>query len=103
MLLVALCGIVTIDIEELQKDILTAYDTDPAVQSFCADSDNSKYSHWSVDLSGLINRFLFQILEIFGSVSFRVFMIIQSPDILVSTKLFLSSDGSILGPISESL
>jgi RNase H-like domain found in reverse transcriptase len=29
MLLVALRGIVTMDIEELQKDILAAYDTDP--------------------------------------------------------------------------
>jgi hypothetical protein len=54
MLLVALCGIVTMDIEELQKDILTAYDTDPAVQSFCADSNNFKYSHWSVDNVGFI-------------------------------------------------
>jgi Integrase zinc binding domain len=49
MLLVALRGIITMDIEELQKDILAAYDTDPAVQSFHADSDNSKYSCWSVD------------------------------------------------------
>jgi hypothetical protein len=49
MLLVALCGIITMNIEELQKDILAAYDTDPAVQSFCADSNNSKYSRWSVD------------------------------------------------------
>jgi hypothetical protein len=50
----ALCSIVTIDIEELQKDILTAYDTDPAVQSFCADSDNSKYLRWSVDNVGFV-------------------------------------------------
>jgi hypothetical protein len=49
MLPVALHGIVTMDIEELQKDILAAYDTDPAVQYFCADSDNSKYLRWSVD------------------------------------------------------
>jgi RNase H-like domain found in reverse transcriptase/Integrase zinc binding domain len=49
MLPVALCSIITMDIEELQKDILAAYDTDPAVQSFHADSDNSKYSCWSVD------------------------------------------------------
>jgi hypothetical protein len=51
---VALRGIITMDIEELQKDILTAYDTDPAVQSFRADSDNSKYSHWSVDNVGFV-------------------------------------------------
>jgi hypothetical protein len=49
MLSVALRGIITMDIEELQKDILTAYDTDPAVQSFHADSNNSKYLRWSVD------------------------------------------------------
>jgi hypothetical protein len=54
MLPVVLHGIVTINIEELQKDILAAYDTDPAVQSFCADSDNSKYSCWSVDNVGFI-------------------------------------------------
>jgi RNase H-like domain found in reverse transcriptase/Integrase zinc binding domain len=54
MLLVALHGIITMDIKELQKDILTAYDTDPAVQSFRADSDNSKYSCWSVDDVGFI-------------------------------------------------
>jgi RNase H-like domain found in reverse transcriptase/Reverse transcriptase (RNA-dependent DNA polymerase)/Integrase zinc binding domain len=51
---VALHGIITMNIEELQKDILTAYDTDPAVQSFRADSDNSKYSRWSVDNVGFI-------------------------------------------------
>jgi hypothetical protein len=54
MLLVALHGIITMDIEELQKDILSAYDTDPTVQSFHADSDNSKYSHWSVDNVGFV-------------------------------------------------
>jgi hypothetical protein len=54
MLLVALHDIITMDIEELQKNILAAYDTDPAVQSFHADSDNSKYSHWSVDDVGFV-------------------------------------------------
>jgi RNase H-like domain found in reverse transcriptase/Integrase zinc binding domain len=54
MLLVALCGIITMDIEKLQKDILVAYDTDPAVQSFHADSNNSKYSHWFVDNVGFV-------------------------------------------------
>jgi RNase H-like domain found in reverse transcriptase len=54
MLPVALCGIITMDIEELQKDILSAYDTDPTVQSFHADSDNSKYSRWSVDDVGFV-------------------------------------------------
>jgi hypothetical protein len=54
MLPVALRDIITMDIEELQKDILTAYDTDPAVQSFHADPDNSKYLHWSVDNVGFV-------------------------------------------------
>jgi Integrase zinc binding domain len=54
MLLVALRGIITMDIEELQKDILSAYDTDPAVQSFHTDSNNSKYSRWSVDDVGFV-------------------------------------------------
>jgi hypothetical protein len=51
---VALHGIITMDIEELQKDILAAYDTDPAVKSFRADSDNFKYLHWSVDDLGFV-------------------------------------------------
>jgi hypothetical protein len=54
MLPVALRGIITMDIEEFQKDILTAYDTYPAVQSFLADSNNSKYSRWSVDNVGFV-------------------------------------------------
>jgi RNase H-like domain found in reverse transcriptase/Integrase zinc binding domain len=54
MLPATLHGIITMDIEELQKDILAAYDTDPAVQFFHADSDNSKYSCWSVDNVGFI-------------------------------------------------
>jgi hypothetical protein len=54
MLPVALHGIVTMDIEKLQKHILAAYDTDPAVQSFCADSDNSKCLPWSVDGVGFV-------------------------------------------------
>jgi hypothetical protein len=54
MLLVALRGIITMDIEELQKNILAAYDTNPAVQYFHADSDNSKYLRWSVDDVGFV-------------------------------------------------
>jgi hypothetical protein len=54
MLPVVLHGVVAMDIEELQKDILAAYDTDPAVQSFRADSNNSKYLCWSVDNVGFV-------------------------------------------------
>ena len=54
MLPAVLRGVVAMDIEQLQKDILAAYDTDPAVQSFRADPDNSKYSRWSKDDVGFI-------------------------------------------------
>jgi len=40
------------DIEQLHKDILSAYDTDPAVRDYLTDSDNSKYSRWSKDDAG---------------------------------------------------
>ena len=49
MFLVVLRGVQAMDIEELQKDILAAYDTDSSVQSFCADPKNTKYSRWSED------------------------------------------------------
>ena len=44
MFLAILHGVVAMDIEELQKNILSAYVTDPAVQSFCADPENTRYS-----------------------------------------------------------
>ena len=54
MLPVVLRGVVAMDFEELQKDILSAYDTDPAVQTFRADPDNPKYSRWSEDDAGFV-------------------------------------------------
>ena len=54
MFLAILCGLVAMDIEELQKDIFSAYDADPAVQSFCADPKNMRYSQWSEDDVGFI-------------------------------------------------
>src|ERR1700678_585107 len=56
-----------------------------------------------LDLFLFINRSLFQSLEIFGSGFSKVFIIIQSRVTMVLTKLSLSSDGSILGPIFETL
>jgi hypothetical protein len=106
MLPVALHGIITMDIEELQKDILAAYDTDPAVQSFHADPDNSKYSCWSVDNVGFIwinQRILVPESGDLWLCILQSFYDHQSPDILVSTKLFQSFNESILGLISESL
>jgi Integrase zinc binding domain len=72
MLPVALHGIFTMDIEELQKDILAAYNTDPAVQSFHADSDNSKYLHWSVDNVGFIQIDQWVLVPESGDLRFRV-------------------------------
>ena len=54
MFLVVLCGVQAMDIEELQKDILAAYDTDPTVRSFRTDPENAKYSRWSEDDVGFI-------------------------------------------------
>ena len=51
------------------------------------------------DSFGLTSKFMFQILEIFSSMSCKAFMIIQSLVIMVSIKLSLSSNESILGPI----
>jgi hypothetical protein len=72
MLLVALHGIITMDIEELQKDILATYDTDPAVQSFRADSDNSKYLRWSVDDVGFIRINQWILVPESGDLRFRI-------------------------------
>ena len=46
---------------------------------------------------------MFQNPEIFGSASFKAFIIIQSQVIMVSIKLSLSYDNSILGPIFKIL
>jgi hypothetical protein len=107
MLLVALPGIITMDIEELQKDILSAYDTGPAVQYFHADFDNSKYSHWSVDDVGFIriNQWIF--VPEFGDLRLCVLQSFYDHPVSghfgVNKKLFQSFDGSILAPISGSL
>ena len=37
-------GLVSLDVEELNKDILLALQTDPLAQSYFADPDNSKYA-----------------------------------------------------------
>jgi RNase H-like domain found in reverse transcriptase len=72
MLPVALHGFITMNIEELQKDILTACDTDPAVQSFCADPDNSKYLHWSVDDVGFVQINQWILVPESGDLQLRV-------------------------------
>ena len=40
--------------EELNKDILLALQTDPLAQSYLADPDNSKYARWSKDSAGFV-------------------------------------------------
>ena len=44
MFLAILCDVVAMDIEELQNDILSAYNADPAAQSFHADPKNTRFS-----------------------------------------------------------
>ena len=47
-------GVVTMDIEQLHKDILSAYDTDPVIQSYLADPNDVKFSRWSKDDAGFV-------------------------------------------------
>ena len=47
-------GLVSLDVEELNKDILLALQADPLAQSYFADPDNSKYARWSKDSAGFV-------------------------------------------------
>ena len=47
-------GVVAMDLEGLNKDILSALSTDPFVQPYLADPTNPKFSRWSKDAVGLI-------------------------------------------------
>jgi hypothetical protein len=58
--------------------------TDPAIQSFHADPDNSKYLCWSVDNVRFIQIDQRILVPDSGDLwlhVFKVFMIVQSPDI----------------------
>jgi Integrase zinc binding domain len=94
MLPVALCGIIIMDIEEVQKDILAAYDTDPAVQSFHADSDTSKYSRWSVDDVGFIQ--IDQWILVPDSGDFRLCVLQSFHDHLISRHFGVNKTLSVI-------
>ena len=54
LLPIALCGITTMDIDKLNKEITSASDTDVLAQSYLADINNTKYARWSKDTRGFI-------------------------------------------------
>ena len=54
MLLTVLRGLAAMDMEELYKDILAAFDADPLAKSYLSDPDNTKYSRWSKDSQGFV-------------------------------------------------
>ena len=47
-------GVVAMDVEELDKDILSALSTDPLAQLYLTDPNNQKYTRWSKDSSGFV-------------------------------------------------
>ena len=50
----ALHGIIAMDVDKLNKEIISALDTDEAVQSYLADITNTQYAIWSKDTLGFI-------------------------------------------------
>ena len=54
MLPTVLCGIQAMDVEQLNKDILSVLSADDSVKSYKADSDNPKYSSWTTDNKGYV-------------------------------------------------
>ena len=54
MLPIALRGITAMDIDKLNKEIISALDTDDLAQSYLADLNNTKYSQWLKDTLGFI-------------------------------------------------
>ena len=49
-----LCGVQAMDVEQLNKYILSVLSTDLSAQSYKADSSNPKYSSWTMDSEGYI-------------------------------------------------
>ena len=50
----ALRGVIAMDVNKLNKEIISALDTDEAVQSYLADSNKTHYARWSKDTLGFI-------------------------------------------------
>ena len=86
-----LCGVIAMDVDKLNKEIISALDTDKAVQSYLADITNTQYARWSKDLlgsSGLMRGFMSLCLAISISVFSIPITIIQSLDTLALTRLW---------------
>ena len=47
----ALHGVIAMDVNKLNKEIISAVDTDETVQSYLADIQNKQYSRWSKERS----------------------------------------------------
>ena len=54
MLPTALHGVIAMDVNKLNKEIISALDTDEAVQSYVADITNTQYARWSKDTLGFV-------------------------------------------------
>ena len=50
----ALCGVIAMDVDKLNKEIISALDTDKAVQFYLADITNTQYARWSKDTLGFV-------------------------------------------------
>ena len=50
----ALRGVIAMDVDKLNKEIISALDADETVQSYLADIHNKQYSRWSKDTFGFV-------------------------------------------------
>ena len=47
-------GVIAMDVDKLNKEIISALDTDKAVESYLADITNTQYARWSKDTLGFV-------------------------------------------------
>ena len=89
MLPTTLHGVIAMDVDKLNKEIISALDTDEAVQSYLADITNTQYARWSKDTLGFVQIDERIYVPLSGDLCLRVpIMIIQSPDTLALTRLW---------------
>ena len=72
MLPTALRGIIAMDVNKLNKEIISALDTDKAVQSYLGDINNTQYARWSKDTLGFIQIDERIYIPPFGDLHLRV-------------------------------
>jgi len=58
-----LCGVIAMDLTQLNTEILSTLDTDPTAKSYLTDTNDPKYKNWSKDELGYvcINRHIFDL------------------------------------------